>query len=150
MQLRRKITLASLVPALLIMGSAYAETWLCADKLGHRYKVSQEVPSDRCRQLLSPDELASDPTKIKLPAKPKHPLKPRQSVVSNTKNAPTSNYQDLPDSIRWGNNNSDTRCRQAVANVRRLENHPAFDTNRSIRIEWQEKFDVAHTMGCNL
>lgn len=53
----------------LLAGEAHAaETWLCEDENGHRYQVSQNVPSDSCREL-SADELTLDPASFDLPKK---------------------------------------------------------------------------------
>lgn len=59
-------------------------------------------------------------------------------------------YEDLPNAIKYSNRNTDERCRRAVNEVRRLENHPSFDLDRSIRKDWQRKFDLAMNQGCEL
>lgn len=53
--------------AAFVPGTTFAaETWLCEDATGHRYQVSQNVPSDSCKQLDS-DEITLDPASIELP-----------------------------------------------------------------------------------
>lgn len=50
-------------------GYAFAdETWLCEDENRHRYKVSQNVPSDSCRKLRA-DQVNLDPATIPLAAR---------------------------------------------------------------------------------
>lgn len=62
----------------------------------------------------------------------------------------TGRYEDLPDSIKYANNNQNKSCQKIVATVRRLENDPKFETTKQIRLQWQKKFDEASRMGCTL
>lgn len=62
----------------------------------------------------------------------------------------TGRYKDLPSSIRYSNRNTDERCRRQGDEVRRLENHSNFESSQSIRKEWQQKFESAVALGCNL
>lgn len=47
-------------------GSALADTWLCESATGHRYKVSQSVPTDSCRKLLY-EEIGADLASLPMP-----------------------------------------------------------------------------------
>lgn len=63
----------------------------------------------------------------------------------------TGRYEDLPNSIKYANNdNKNAPCQEIVATVRRLENDPKFETTKQIRQQWQQKFDEASKMGCEL
>lgn len=60
--------LLSAATALVLLGpsSAVADTWLCESANGHRYQVSQSVPTDSCRKLLY-EELGADPASLPMP-----------------------------------------------------------------------------------
>lgn len=63
----------------------------------------------------------------------------------------TGRYEDLPDSIKYANNdNKNAPCQKIVATVRRLENDPKFETTKQLRQQWQQKFDEASRIGCKL
>lgn len=64
--------------------------------------------------------------------------------------ANSTEFRNLPASVRYGNDNRDQDCRRAVANVRKLENDPRFERDRLIRLQWQEAFDAAAARGCTL
>lgn len=70
----------------------------------------------------------------------------RQIEIANK----TGRYEDLPDSIKYANNNKIPQCQKIVATVRRLENDPKFETTKQIRQQWQKRFDEASRMGCEL
>lgn len=62
----------------------------------------------------------------------------------------STEFRDLPSSVRYGNDNRDPACRRAVVHVRKLEKAPRFESERSVRLQWQESFDAAATRGCTL
>ncbi len=63
---------------------------------------------------------------------------------------PSTRYRDLLESIRYDNTNTDSRCRSLVSKVRQLGNDPSFETDRSVRLRWQQAFDLADRAGCTL
>jgi hypothetical protein len=71
-------------------------------------------------------------------------------VARSNSPANSTEFRDLPASIRYGNDNKDPTCRRAVAKVRKLENDPRFENDRSVRLQWQDAFEATSAMGCRL
>lgn len=52
----------------------------------------------------------------------------------------------------WNRNDNKpgTACHRQVAKVRKLEFHPDFECNKSLRQEWARELKIAEQMGCVL
>ena len=91
------------------------------------------------------EQISNNPApQIKPPTYSKSDL--RQIEKANN----TGRYEDLPDRIKYANNNKNPSCQKIIAAVRRLENDPQFETTKQIRLQWQQKFDEASRIGCEL
>ena len=108
-------------------------------------KMEQSVPPPLPAPAPTVEQVNNQPaSQVKFPAYSKSDL--RQIEKANK----TGRYEDLPDSIKYANYNENPSCRKIVATVRRLENDPKFETTKQIRLQWQQKFDEASRMGCEL
>ena len=53
---------------------------------------------------------------------------------------------------RWNTNDNKpgTACHRQVAKVRKLEFHPNFECDKSLRQQWEREYKLAERMGCTL
>jgi hypothetical protein len=79
------------------------------------------------------------------------PVKITSSKSTSSTSYDNSNYFSLPDRIRWANDNpSGTACHAAVAQVRKLDNDPSFDSDTNTRKRWSNAVEYAAMLGCKL
>ena len=58
-------------------------------------------------------------------------------------------YRSLPASTRYYNPNTTEPCRSLVEKIRRLENHPSYDSSPAIQRSWSNAANYAIQMKCS-
>lgn len=152
---------------LLIAGSILLLVFKSCSDIHDADRAKAEKATQDAAQLREWDRLAAlkaeqDKVTFEAPAsmveevsnQPASQVKPRIYSKSDLRQIEKTNRtgrnEDLPDSIKYANNNKNPSCHKIVATVRRLENDPQFETTKQIRLQWQQKFDEASRMGCEL
>jgi hypothetical protein len=63
---------------------------------------------------------------------------------------PQGKSKEVPDVFTANNNPKGSECYKKVAQIRKLEADPRFDTTKSIRQDWQRKVEEASRLKCKL